>query len=117
MAAKFSLLFFHVVQLRYVVIELKAGKFRPEYAGKLGFYVGVVDDKLRLAVHNPTIGILICGSRNDHTVRYSLGQSNSPLAVSTYTYETLPAEEQDALPDAAKLAAALSWQDQAVDEE
>src|SRR5665811_242632 len=48
-----DLLFFHVVQLRYVVIELKAGKFRPEYAGKLGFYVGVVDDKLRLAAPQP----------------------------------------------------------------
>ena len=66
-----DLLFFHVVQLRYVVVELKTGKFQPEYAGKLGFYIAVVDDKLRLPAHNPTVGILICGSRNDHTVRYS----------------------------------------------
>lgn len=106
-----DLLFFHVVQLRYVVVELKTGKFQPEYAGKLGFYVAVVDDKLRLATHNPTVGILICGSRNDHTVRYSLGQSTSPLAVSTYTYDTLPTEEKNALPDAEQLAAALDWTD------
>jgi predicted nuclease of restriction endonuclease-like (RecB) superfamily len=107
-----DLLFFHVVQLRYVVVELKTGKFQPEYAGKLGFYVAVVDDKMRLPAHNPTVGILICGSRNDHTVRYSLGQSSSPLAVSTYTYDTLPAEERTALPDAERLAAALDWTDE-----
>lgn len=75
-----DLLFFHAVQLRYVVVELKAGKFQPEYAGKLGFYVGVVDDKLRLAAHNPTIGMLICGSRNDHTVQLLAGSVQ--LAVS-----------------------------------
>ncbi|TFC01527.1 DUF1016 domain-containing protein [Cryobacterium adonitolivorans] len=104
-----DLLFFHVVQLRYVVVELKTGKFQPEYAGKLGFYIAVVDDKLRLPAHNPTVGILICGSRNDHTVRYSLGQTDSPMAVSTYTYDTLPAAERNALPDEEKLTAALDW--------
>jgi predicted nuclease of restriction endonuclease-like (RecB) superfamily len=102
-----DLLFFHVVQLRYVVVELKTGKFQPEYAGKLGFYIAVVDDKLRLATHNPTVGILICGSRNEHTVRYSLGQTGAPMAVSTYTYDTLPADERNALPDEDRLTAAL----------
>jgi predicted nuclease of restriction endonuclease-like (RecB) superfamily len=111
-----DLLFFHVVQLRYVVVELKTGKFQPEYAGKLGFYVAVVDDKMRLPAHNPTVGILICGSRNDHTVRYSLGQSGSPLAVSTYTYDTLPAEERTALPDAERLAAALDWTNESTEQ-
>jgi len=104
-----DLLFFHVVQLRYVVVELKTGKFQPEYAGKLGFYVAVVDDKLRLGTHNPTVGILLCGSRNDHTVRYALGQTGAPMAVSTYTYDTLPADERNALPDEEKLTAALDW--------
>ena len=104
-----DLLFFHVVQLRYVVVELKTGKFQPEYAGKLAFYIAVVDDKLRLPAHNPTVGILICGSRNDHTVRYSLGQTEAPMAVSTYTYDTLPAAERNALPDEEKLTAALDW--------
>lgn len=107
-----DLLFFHVVQLRYVVVELKTGKFRPEYAGKLGFYIAVVDDKLRLPAHNPTVGILICGSRNDHTVRYSLGQTAAPMAVSTYTYDTLPADERNALPDEEKLTAALDWSEE-----
>jgi predicted nuclease of restriction endonuclease-like (RecB) superfamily len=102
-----DLLFFHVEQLRYFVIELKTGKFQPEYAGKLNFYVALVDDKLRRAAHNDTVGILICGSKNDHTVRYALGRSDSPMAVSTYTYESLPAAEQRALPAVDELTAAF----------
>jgi len=104
-----DLLFFHVDQLRYVVIELKTGKFQPEYAGKLGFYISLVDDRLRREAHAPTVGILICGDRNDHTVRYALGRAGSPMAVSTYTYETLPTAEKQVLPDADELTAALGW--------
>jgi predicted nuclease of restriction endonuclease-like (RecB) superfamily len=104
-----DLLFFHTEQLRYVVVEIKTGKFEPAYAGQLGFYIGVVDDKMRRDFHRPTVGILICGSRNDHTVRYALGQTASPMAVSTYSYETLPPAEQEALPPADQIAAALDW--------
>ena len=74
----------------YVVIELKTGKFQPEYAGKLNFYVALVDDVLRCDHHNETIGILICGTKNDRSVRYSLGRSTSPVAVAAYTYDKLP---------------------------
>jgi predicted nuclease of restriction endonuclease-like (RecB) superfamily len=104
-----DLLFFHTEQLRYVVVELKTGRFRPEYAGKLGFYTALVDDTLRRSAHAPTIGILICGSRNEHTVRYSLGTTTSPMAVSGYTYESLPAAERAVLPPADRIAAALDW--------
>nr|WP_104081134.1 PDDEXK nuclease domain-containing protein [Cryobacterium sp. Y11] len=104
-----DLLFFHIDQMRYVVIELKTGKFQPEHAGKLGFYVSLVDDRLRREGHAPTVGILICGDRNDHTVRYALGRSGSPLAVSTYTYDSLPPSEKNALPDADELTAAFGW--------
>jgi predicted nuclease of restriction endonuclease-like (RecB) superfamily len=104
-----DLLFFHVEQLRYVVIELKTGKFQPEYAGQLGFYVSLVDDRPRRKAHAPTVGILICGDRNDHTVRYALGRSGSPMAVATYTYDSLPLSEKNALPDADELTAALGW--------
>jgi predicted nuclease of restriction endonuclease-like (RecB) superfamily len=106
-----DLLFFHTEQLRYVVIELKTGKFEPAFAGQLGFYVAVVDDKMRRDFHRPTVGILICGGRNEHTVRYALGQASAPMAVSTYTYETLPASEQQALPAAEQIIAALNWAD------
>jgi hypothetical protein len=100
-------LFFHVEQLRYFVIELKTGKFQPEYAGKLNFYVALVDDRLKREAHAPTVGILICGSKNDHTVRYALGRSTSPLAVSAYTYEELPAADRNLVPAEDQLTAAL----------
>lgn len=102
-----DLLFFHVEQLRYFVVELKTGKFQPEYAGKLNFYVALVDDKLRRTGHSPTVGILICGSTNEHSVRYALTRSDSPMAVSTYTYEALPAAEKRALPGEDELSAAF----------
>lgn len=100
-------MFFHVEQLRYFVIELKTGKFQPEYAGKLNFYVALVDDQLKRDAHGETVGILICGSKNEHSVRYALGRSDSPMAVSTYTYESLPASEKNALPGEAELSAAF----------
>ena len=59
--------------------------------------------------HRPTVGILICGSRSERTVRYAFNQTNSPIAVSTYTYETLPPAEQKALPTADQIVAALNW--------
>ncbi|MFJ4210256.1 YhcG family protein [Paenarthrobacter sp. NPDC089675] len=104
-----DMLFFHMDQNRYVVIELKTGKFQPEYAGKLNFYVALVDDMLRREHHNETIGILICGTKNDRSVRYSLGRSTSPMAVAAYTYDKLPAAEQRALPNEGHLVAALDW--------
>lgn len=104
-----DLLFFHIEQLRYVVIELKTGKFQPEYAGKLNFYVALVDDTLRRDYHNETVGILICGTKNDRSVRYSLGRSTSPMAVAAYTYDKLPAAEQQAFPDEGHLVAAFEW--------
>ncbi|MFF1252732.1 YhcG family protein [Pseudarthrobacter sp. NPDC058329] len=104
-----DLLFFHIEQLRYVVIELKTGKFQPEFAGKLNFYVALVDDVLRRDFHNETVGILICGTKNDRSVRYSLGRSTSPMAVAAYTYDRLPPAEQKALPNEGHLVAALEW--------
>lgn len=102
-----DLLFFHVEQLRYFVIELKTGKFQPEYAGKLNFYVAVVDDQLKREAHSPTVGILICGSKNDHSVRYALSRSDSPMAVATYTYDSLPTDEKKVLPAEDELSAAF----------
>ena len=103
-----DLLFFHVTQLRYVVVELKIGKFKPDYTGQLGFYVTLVDDRLRLAQHRPTVGLLLCADRNESTVRYSLGAVHAPMAVATYTYDTLPADERAALPSDTELMSALT---------
>jgi hypothetical protein len=92
-----------------VVIELKAGRFRQEHAGQLGFYVAAVDDQLRKpAVHASTVGILLCASRTENTVKYALRASNAPMAVATYTYDTLPAGERAALPPVDVIAHAFA---------
>lgn len=103
-----DLLFFNIPQVRYVVVELKIGKFEPEFIGKLGFYIALVDDRWRdPALHAPTVGILLCAGRNDTVVRYSLGGATQPMAVAGYTYDKLPAVEQAALPSDVRVAAAL----------
>ncbi len=103
-----DLLLFNVEQLRYVVIELKIGRFDPAYVGQHGTYVAVVDDRLRrIDRHTPTVGILLCKGRNDTLVRYALAGAPAPLAVADYTYDTLPVQERGGLPTAAELAAAL----------
>lgn len=92
-----DLLFFHVEQLRYVVIELKTTKFDPRDAGQLGFYVSLVDDKLRIpGKHEPTVGILLVAAKKDAVVRYALASTSQPVAVSRYE---LAEEAQAALPD------------------
>ncbi|MFL0360907.1 YhcG family protein [Curtobacterium flaccumfaciens] len=107
-----DLLFFHVEQLRYVVIELKTGKFKPEYLGQLGFYVALVDDRLRRTQHADTVGLLLVADKNDAVVRYSLGAHQTPIGVASY--DLLPPSVQAALPTEAELAQAL--RDSAEDE-
>lgn len=88
-----DLLLFHVEQLRYVVVELKIGRFEPEHLGKLGFYVAVVDDRLRRGPHSPTVGILLCASRNEAVVRYALANNTAPMAVASYTGRPVDPEQ------------------------
>jgi len=103
-----DLLLFNVEQLRYVVVELKIGRFDPVYVGQLGTYVAVVDDRLRRGDrHATTVGILLCKGRNDTLVRYALAGAPAPLAVADYTYDSLPPQDRRGLPTAAELAAAL----------
>lgn len=101
-----DLLFFHVEQLRYVVIELKTGKFKPEYLGQLGFYVALVDDRLRRSQHSDTVGLLLVADKNDAVVRYSLAGQTTPIGVASY--DLLPPAVQAALPSEADLASALN---------
>lgn len=101
-----DLLFYHVRLYSYVVIELKADKFKPEYAGKLNFYVSAVDGELRGKQDNPTIGILICKSKNDTVVEYSLRDVNKPIGVSEYQItKNLPDELKSSLPSIEKIEA------------
>lgn len=100
-----DLLFFHVEQLRYVVIELKTESFDPRQMGQLGFYVAVVDGQLRNSdKHLPTVGILLVADKNDTVVRYSLAGTTQPVAVSRYE---LSRETQAALPDETALVSAF----------
>lgn len=102
-----DLLLFHWLSNRFVVVELKPGKFKPEHLGQLNFYVAAVDDMVRQEFHAPTVGILVCGSKNDRVVRYALESSAQPLAVSSFTYESLPPDEKASLPSPAAITAAL----------
>lgn len=101
-----DLLLFSYTQLRFVVVELKMGRFNPSYLGQLGTYVAVVDDQMRDATkHASTVGILLCTGGDEHLVRYALGSSTSPMAVASY--DTLTAEQRAGLPDPAQLNAVV----------
>ena len=82
-----DLLFYHIPQHRYVVIELKVVKYIPEFAGKLNFYVTAVDELLRGEGDNSTVGLIICKSTDKTVVEWSLRDINKPLGVSTYQLE------------------------------
>lgn len=98
-------LFFHVEQLRYVVVELKVGKFRAEYAAQLELYVRLVEDQLRRPQHQATVGLLLCTDKNDRFVQYVLATNSQPIAVASY--DLLPTAEKAALPSEADLQRAL----------
>jgi RecB family endonuclease NucS len=100
-----DLLFFHVEQLRYVVIELKAKKFEPRDAGQLRFYVALVEDRLRRPQHQATVGMLLVADKNDSVVRYALAGTTQPIAVSRYE---LAASVRAALPTEDVIARAVA---------
>lgn len=88
-----DLLFYHVVLHRYIVIELKTGKFQPKDLGQLGFYMTAVDRQVKAEIDGKTIGILLCKERNAIVAEYSLADLNKPMGVSTYRLG-LPSLEQ-----------------------
>ncbi len=88
-----DLLFYHVKLHSYVVIEFKTGKFKPEYAGKLNFYVNAVNDKMKSKDDNDTIGILICKDKDDIVAEYSLNKIEQPIGIAKYELDKLLDEE------------------------
>ena len=99
-----DLLFFHRKLNALVAIELKVGEFKPEYIGKLNFYLNILNDKIKMPHENPAIGILLCTDKDNIEVEYSLLNTNQPMGVATYTTQaTLPQELKDALPSKDKL--------------
>jgi len=105
---KIDLLFYHIKLKCYVVVELKATSFKPEHAGKLSFYTSAIDGELKDNTDNPTIGILICKSKNDTVVEYALKDIHKPLGISEYNFtEILPKEYKSSLPTIEEIEAKL----------
>ena len=82
-----DLIFYHIPQHRYVVVELKAVEFLPEFAGKLNFYVTAVDELMRGKGDNPSVGLIICKSKDKTVVEWSLKDIQKPLGVAAYQLE------------------------------
>ena len=106
-----DLLFYNFKLRRFVVVELKAGKFDPGYLGQLGMYMSAVDDLLAHAEDEPTIGLLLCKSKNNVVAEYALRGYKSPIGVSEWKTEivnSLPGEFASSLPSVEELEAELS---------
>lgn len=95
---KIDLLFYHIRLRCYIVCELKAKSFEPEFAGKLNYYVNAVDELMKTKDDNPTIGLLVCSDMNNIDVQWSFKGISTPMGVATYNNikikDALPSKEQ-----------------------
>ena len=108
-----DLLFYHLKLRCYVVVELKAGPFKPEHTGQLNFYLSVVDADIKHPDDNPTIGLLLCKSQNRVVAEYALRGINKPIGVAEYQLiNALPAELQTSLPSIEQIERELGDADQ-----
>jgi len=100
-----DLLFYHIRLHCYIVIELKAGAFKPEHAGQLGFYMTAIDMQVKQPEDNPTIGLVLCKTNsNKTTAEYALKNMKGPIGIATYqTVAALPDEYKDQLPSVEEL--------------
>ena len=111
-----DLLFYHLRLRCYVVIELKNTPFKPEYAGKMNFYLSAVDDRLRHKDDNPTIGIVLCKARKRLVVEYALRGTPRPIGVSAYRLtKALPEKLKGTLPTIREFEAELKREDRSQD--
>ena len=103
-----DLLFYHLRLRAFIVIDLKTGKFKPEYAGKLNFYCNVVNDRLKHPTDQPTIGLILCRSQDKVLVEYSFAGIDKPIGISTYELtRALPKAMSSALPTVEEIEAEL----------
>ncbi len=113
-----DLLFYHLKLRCYVVIELKSGKFRPEHLGQLGFYLTAVDAQIKHPQDGPTIGLLLCKSKNRIVAEYALRDNAQPIGVAEYQLvESLPPELQTSLPSIEQIERELAGNDISMDED
>lgn len=104
-----DLLFYHLKLRCYVVIELKAGAFKPEYTGKLNFYLSAVDAMLKHESDNPSIGLILCKDKNRLVAEYALKDISKPVGISEYRLiESIPEDLQGSLPTIEQIEAELS---------
>jgi predicted nuclease of restriction endonuclease-like (RecB) superfamily len=106
-----DLLFFNRKLQSLVAVELKRGEFKPEYVGKLNFYLSALDEYVRMPHENPSIGIILCKSQREKTVEFAFRDTSKPIGIATYrTARVLPPEYKGILPDAEKLKELLDEQ-------
>ena len=105
---RIDLLFYHIKLRCFVVIELKAGEFKPEYTGKLNFYLSAIDDLLKHKADNPTIGILLCKTKDKFDVEYALRDIGKPIGVSEFLFKELPEDIKSELPTVEEIEQELS---------
>lgn len=104
-----DLLFYHLRLRAFIVIDLKTGAFKPEYAGKLNFYCNVVNDQHRHRDDQPTIGLILCQTKDNVLAEYALSGIDKPIGVSSYELtRALPANLQSGLPTVEQIEAELS---------
>ncbi len=104
-----DLLFYHVRLHCYVVVELKTEKFKPEFAGKLNFYVTAVNKQMKTEKDNPTIGILICKDKDDVVAEYALDDISQPIGIAEYELTKVLREEfKSSLPTVEEIESELS---------
>lgn len=105
-----DMLLYHRQLKSLIAIELKIGKFKPEYAGKMNFYLAALNDTVKLPDENPSIGIIICKEKKRTTVEYALKDSNQPIGVATYRLtETLPKDFANLLPTPKEICERLAF--------
>jgi len=104
-----DLLLYHRALKCLVAVELKTGKFLPEYVGKMQFYLALLDDTVRMPDENPSIGIILCKTKNQTIVEYALREYNKPIGVAQYKIvKTLPDEMKNLLPTPEQITKTLS---------
>lgn len=111
-----DLLFYHLELRCYVVVELKVKEFEPEHTGKLGYYIAAINNQLKKEMDNPTIGLLICKTKDNIEARYSLESSSQPIGISEYKLsELLPNNYKSSLPSIEDIERELNQEDESND--
>jgi predicted nuclease of restriction endonuclease-like (RecB) superfamily len=104
-----DLLFYHLKMRCFVVIDLKKGSFKPEYAGKMNFYCSVIDDVLKHKTDEPTIGLILCENKNKIIAEYALKDTSKPIGISEYEFtKSLPENLKSSLPSIEEIENELS---------